>query len=228
MLTAIRLAALLLGSTLVPGPALAQEAGTADDQAITEPAIIEEVPGVGRAGRENPPIYSANPDQGVGTGASGAAHGDAINLPPRTARTVVGTYRLVSVGGEDLPYRSGDFLTCEEHVLSGAVELFDDRTYMMKTLTRQTCDPLPEGDSVVEYPELQYGRWSARGDAVVLAPEAIGASPADVSARSYWTGLPFEELGNRAEVEGKRLVATLKDKDEAAVFEATDGQPGAG
>lgn len=145
------------------------------------------------------------------------------------AAPVVGTYRLTAVAGRPMPLHTGDFVTCREDVLSGAVQLFGDGSYVLKTLTRQSC----RAEEDIRYNEISWGHWRQEGGRVVLDGTVPGPMPADLEARGYWTGIPLEAGGiaGRVEpsalkggrVEGRRLLATLPQGE--AVFESTDPGP---
>lgn len=166
------------------------------------------------------------PAQGTGEG-TGQGVDRTMTAVPGTA--AVGTYRLVSVDGRPVPLHTGTFVTCREDVLSGAVQLFADGRFVLKTLARQSCAP---GEDI-RYNEIAWGRWRDQGGRVVLDGIPPEPMPAALATRGYWTGIPLDAGGltGRVEpaaleggrVEGRRLVATLPQGE--AVFEETDGGP---
>ncbi len=147
---------------------------------------------------------------------------------------VVGTYRLRSVNDQPLPTLIGTWeeerRTCREHVLSGAIQLKADRTYLVRTLTRTDCG---DRQGAEREQEGERGTWKLTGNALYLNEDAMAEPdrPHRRDARDdreLTGGIPVENLGGTGQFADGLLSIGLENGKAVATFEATDAGPGPG
>jgi sporulation protein YlmC with PRC-barrel domain len=130
-----------------------------------------------------------------------------------TPGNYAGTYRLVSINGRHLPYDLPGKEGCNVSLVSGALELWRDDTYLAKSLVREDC----RENSTLRQTVNQRGSWSYADNKLTLQQEQAGSG----SSAGEPAAAPLRGLGGMAEQDGTQLTLQLADGTKAT-FEPTD------
>jgi hypothetical protein len=115
--------------------------------------------------------------------AAGACGNDADPVDPAAEAAAVGTYTLMQINGNSLPFKYAQSDTSQYNIVSGFIKLEANHDMTDETITTETR--LSNGGEIGEDATQRYlGSWSIRGDSIRLVYPGLGTAMAGLNGAS--------------------------------------------